>query len=135
MQRGEWGPKKLWGLEGFGKGEVAKFKVFGPYASRNVTIESSRRRTQILCTFHCKSKTSHSCYRVICTYIHIMDNACNGQCSKLCCWFTWHVRRDVSCILKYFSNCSCRTHHQCLIFFAVELPFIIDSIASLKRTR
>ena len=36
--------------------------------------------------------------------------------------------------LKYFSNRSCSSHHQCLILFAVEQPFIIDSIAFLKRT-
>ena len=67
-------------------------------------------------------------------YAHVYTYARNGVCFKLCWSFTLRVRRDVSCILNYFSNCSCRSHHQRSILFAVEQPFIVDSIASLEIT-
>ena len=64
-------------------------------------------------------------YIHIYTHMHLVGDVLN------CVGRVW---RDVSCSLKYFSSISCRSYHHHLILFAVEQPFIIYSIASLKRT-
>ena len=59
-----------------------------------------------------------------------VEYVCNGRSSKLCWSFTWPVPRDVSCCLKYFSNCSCKSHHQGSTFLKepVSLP---DKLAQM----
>ena len=130
--------KKIRKLGGLGKREVVKFSVFGPCPSWDATMESRTRaessRSRARNLFRNSIPNRRDRLLVVVLYTHIYTYARNGWCSKLCWLFTWRVRRDVSCSLKYISNRSFRSHDQNSVLFLVEQPFILDSIAYLKRT-